>query len=182
MSENDLLAATFEHERLIRALLYRLTRNPADVEDLLQETYARLMHKSAREVTNVRGYALRTAFRLAVDWNRARKVIPLELMADIEELEHLSGAAFTQSIVDEHEQTEQLLRAIKRLPVQVRRVFVLSKVYGFTHAEIRQRTRLNRATIERRLTDAVRCLSAIVGSDLSTYGKGQYTHHTGSDS
>jgi DNA-directed RNA polymerase specialized sigma24 family protein len=53
-------------------------------------------------------------------------------------------------------------------------VFVLSKVYGFTHQEIKARTRLTQATVERRLTDALHCLSAILGRDISTYGKGVY--------
>jgi RNA polymerase sigma factor (sigma-70 family) len=173
---HPLLTAALKHESLLRKVLWRYTRNRADVDEILQETYIRLMHRSVEGIHNVRGYAMRTAFNVAVELVRHRNVIPLELVADIDILEGLTDDALIEEVIQQHQELERLVRAVKQLPLQMQQAFVLAKVYGFSHQQIKARTRMSQRVLERRLTDAVRLVAAILGSDPRGYGIRPYLH------
>lgn len=171
---SDLLSVALEHEGALRKILWRHTRNWADVDDLLQDTYARLLHRSAAGVQNVRAYVMRSALNAAIEHYRHRACVPIESMADAEDLVMLGAEGFHHDIFSTHQRAvraedelEELVRAVKRLPVKVQQAFILIKVYGFTHQEVKERTRMTQATLERRLTDALCMLSAILGRPLS---------------
>lgn len=178
-AEDSLLVQAFKYEGLLRALLWRLTRNQADVDELLQETYVRLLHRSTDGVRNIRGYVARAACHVASDWAQRRKVVPLELMADLSSLDVLSEAALTEDVINQHQEIERLVAAVKQLPLQMQQAFILSKVYGYSHQEIKARTRMSQRVLERRLTDAVRMVSNILGHDLSTPGYDKRHSRTG---
>jgi|HubBroStandDraft_4_1064222.scaffolds.fasta_scaffold923023_1 DNA-directed RNA polymerase specialized sigma24 family protein len=60
----------FEFERDLRRYLYRLARNPSDVEELLQEVYMRLLTEAEPgrpELLSVRGFAFKVAHDVAVN-------------------------------------------------------------------------------------------------------------------
>lgn len=166
-AENSLLVHALKHEGLLRSLLWRLARNQADVDELLQETYARLLYRSVEGVRNIRSYVCRTACHVANDWAQRRKVIPLELMADLDDLEVLSDETLTEDVIAQYQEIERLVAAVRQLPPQMQQAFILSKVYGYSHQEIKARTRMSQRVLERRLTDAVRLVSNILGRDLS---------------
>src|SRR3981081_3169389 len=70
-----------EFEGVLRACLYRYTRNNSDVDELLQEVYARLLTAGATddpEVRSVRAFALTVARNVAFDWLRDRRGAPAE--------------------------------------------------------------------------------------------------------
>ena len=59
MSRNDerYLLQALEFEGVLRACLYRYTRNNSDVDELLQEVYARLLTAGASDDPEVRNRA-----------------------------------------------------------------------------------------------------------------------------
>jgi tetratricopeptide (TPR) repeat protein len=72
------LLEALESEGLLRAYLFRYVRNPADVDELLHETYARLLvanPSGGAEVRSVRALALTIARNVALDHLRHRDVV-----------------------------------------------------------------------------------------------------------
>ena len=136
MSKNDerYLLQALEIEGVLRACLYRYTRNNSDVDELLQEVYARLLVSGASgepEVRSVRAFALTIARNVAFDWLRHRQVVPIELVADMEALEVLDEGEQIEEIVNSHQELAMLVKAIQGLPERCRQVFTLRKVYGY---------------------------------------------------
>jgi RNA polymerase sigma factor (sigma-70 family) len=173
---SDLLTAALQHESLLRKVLWRYTRNRADVDELLQETYIRLMGRSVEGIHNVRGYVIRAAFNIAHDHVQRQKVIPFEVLHDLDTLEDISDVALTEEIISSHQELERVVRAVKQLPLQMQQAFVLSKVYGFSHQQIKARTKMSQSQLERRLADSARLVAAILGSDPAGYGYRPYLH------
>ena len=69
-AEERYLVQALEFESVLRACLYRYARNISDVEELLQETYARLLTAGASgepEVRSVRAFSLTVARNVAFD-------------------------------------------------------------------------------------------------------------------
>jgi RNA polymerase sigma factor (sigma-70 family) len=167
LSKNDerYLIQALEFEGVLRACLYRYTRNNSDVDELLQEVYARLLVAAGTdepEVRSVRAFALTIARNVAFDWLRHRQVVPIELVADMEALEVLDEGEQIEEIVNSHQELAMLVKAIQGLPERGRQVFTLRKVYGYSQKEIAARLSISENTVEQHLTKAARrCAQAL---------------------
>jgi RNA polymerase sigma factor (sigma-70 family) len=159
--EDRLLLQAIEHEGLLRTCLHRYARNPSDVEDLLQETYARLLAAGTTEqvaVQSVRAFALAIARNVALDWLRRRQVVSIELIGDLEKLQVLDEEGQIEEIVNADQEVALLREAISRLPKKSRRVFMLRKLHDLSHKEIAARLKISPNTVEQHLRKAAqRC-------------------------
>jgi RNA polymerase sigma factor (sigma-70 family) len=154
-----------EYEGILYAFLRRCARNSAEVEELLQEAYARLLADVESRPFNAetaRECALRHARDVAVESLRGRGVVALEALADIEALNVLDEETRIDSIVGTQEEFMRLADVAAGLPEPCRRAYTLHKVYGFTPAQIAVRLDVHEATIEGYLAAAAcRCADAL---------------------
>jgi RNA polymerase sigma-70 factor (ECF subfamily) len=163
--EERYLLQALEFESVLRACLYRYTRNSSDVEELLQETYARLLTAGASsepEVRSVRAFALTIARNVAFDWLRHKQVVPIELVADMEAMDILDERDQIDAIVNSHQELMMLIKVVQQLPERCRQVFTLRKVYGYSQKEIAARMNITENTVEQQLIKAARhCAAAL---------------------
>ncbi|MGI9263931.1 MAG: RNA polymerase sigma factor [Gammaproteobacteria bacterium] len=129
---------------------------PADVEDVVQETYIRLCRVAmSQEIENPRAYLYQTARNLALDSiKKAANARSVEWHED-------AGYAATpnDSIVNSIHSTESFNRfcdSVHRLPSRAQRVFVLKKVYGYTQREIAAELGISESTVEKHVSLASR--------------------------
>ena len=170
--EDRFLLHALEFESVLRACLWRYTHNNSDVDELLQETYARLLvvgaAAPATEVRSIRAFCLTVARNVALDWLRRQQVVPFELVADMESLDVLDDGAQIEEIVNAHQELGFLADAIAALPKRCRQAFTLRKVYGFSQKEIAARLNISENTVEQHLTKAARrCAQALFDSPLA---------------
>jgi RNA polymerase sigma factor (sigma-70 family) len=166
------LVASLEFEGVLRACLHRYARNAADVDELLQETYAHLLTAGAargrEEVRSIRAFALTVARNVALSWLRHRQVVPIELVADLEALELLDEAGQVDEIVNTHQELALLTRAVASLPNRCRQVFTLRKVYGLSQKEIAAELGISENTVEQHLAKGMRlCSAALADSPMA---------------
>jgi|SRR5579872_1037159 len=153
------LLEALESEGLLRAYLFRYVRNPADVDELLQETYARLLVASPADgaaVRSVRALALTIARNVALDHLRHRDVVSMELVSDLASLDVLDEKAQVEEIVNSHQELALVAEVLSRLPARCRQVFTLRRVYGLSQREIARHLGISEATVEQQLARAVR--------------------------
>lgn len=159
--EDRLLLQAIEHEGLLRTCLQRYARNPSDLEDLLQETYARLLASGDTgplQVQSIRAFVLAIARNVALDWLRRRQIVSIDLVADLEKLHVLDEAGQVEEIVNAGQELNLLRAAIEHLPKKSRRVFLLRKVHDLSHKEIAARLKISQNTVEQHLRKAAqRC-------------------------
>lgn len=166
----DYLVEALESEGLLRAYLFRFVRNPADVDELLQETYARILVAGQRAgtVRSVRAWALTIARNVALDWLRHRDVVPMELVADLASLNVLDETARVEEIVNSHQELKLLSDVVAELPRRCRQAFTLRRVYGLTQKEIAARLGISEKTVEQLLARAVRrCADALYAREVA---------------
>src|SRR3954452_12871574 len=125
----------------------RMTRNPSDAEDLVQETYLKAYRafNSFTEGTNLRAWLYRILTNTFINTYRAKKRRPEQ--TDIDDVEDLylykrvsaANADLGRSAEDELLDSitdSQVKDAIESLPEAFRMVVLLSDVEGFSYKEI----------------------------------------------
>lgn len=164
------LLEALECEGLLRAFLFRYAHNSADVDELLQETYARLLGAqpdSGVEIRSVRALALTVARNVALDWLRHRDVVPINLVADIAALDVLDESAQVEEIVNAHQELALLAECVAELPERCRQALTLRRVYGLSQREIAERMRIKESTVEQLLARAVRrCAESLFAREV----------------
>ena len=133
---------------------------PHEVEDVVQETYVRLCQVDAPEkINNPKSYLYKTARNLALDsLKRADNRITESWHEEVE----VNGDLFRLARDETFEQAAsseefgRFCEAVRQLPIQARRVFVLKKVYGYSQREIASELELAESTVEKHVALAIR--------------------------
>ncbi|MBM3852262.1 MAG: RNA polymerase sigma factor [Verrucomicrobia bacterium] len=148
-------------EPLLRAWLHRRFPKLTDVDDLVQESYARLLRAHAGgQVRNVRNYLFATARNAALDLFRRERVIRTEPIGENLVPFVLEVEPDATERIGRQEELEILREAIQALPTRCRRVFTLRKLYGLSHREITQQMGISQRTVEAQIDKAMRRCTA----------------------
>jgi RNA polymerase sigma-70 factor, ECF subfamily len=171
----------FEREALpllgeMYAAALRLTRNPADAEDVLQETYLRAYRGfgTFKEGTNLRAWLYRILTNAFINTYRKRQREPQTVSDDevpewylYERLGGDGAEASAEAEVLETLPDEDVQDALASLPEQFRLAVLLADVEGFSYKEIAEildvpigtvmsRLHRGRRALEKRLVDVMR--------------------------
>lgn len=145
------------HEGEVRGWLRRNVRtlNVADIDDLIQETYARLWTADLDKISNARGYFHVVARNLLLEHARRARIVPMERLGEIEALRLVSEEAGPESQATARQELESLWRAIAALPKQCREAFQLRTFKDCSRREISERMGISERTVEKHLAKAL---------------------------
>jgi RNA polymerase sigma-70 factor (ECF subfamily) len=179
--------STFQDEAMgyIDALFsaaMRMTRNEADAEDLVQETYLKAYRSfpGFTEGTNLRAWLYRILTNTYINLYRARQRRPE--VTDVEDVENLylfhrlsniSEAAGSASAEEEVLATisdEEVKSALDSLPEVFRMAVYLADVEGFSYAEIAEITDVPVGTVMSRLHRGRRALQKALAPYAEAHG------------
>ncbi len=143
--------------RLLSFALRLCAGQQLDAEDLVHETFARLMaYPRWDEIDNVAAFATRILKNLVVQEARRRKIMPIHMMADLELLALADDSPGTHRVVEARDELKTLMRLIEDLPPQCRKVMTLCKIYGLSYAQIAVELGLSVSTVEKHVMKGLR--------------------------
>jgi RNA polymerase sigma factor (sigma-70 family) len=153
------------HEPALRRWLHGLSAlDDADVDDLVQETYAVLATRaSVAEIADPRAYAFQVARSLFLQGVRRAKIVSIQAVADLAELDTADDAPSPFDQAAGREDLRRLAAAIEAMPPQTRRAFQLRRVEGLSQREVAAATRLSESTVEKHIGRGIRILMAQFG-------------------
>lgn len=145
------------HEPVLRAWLRSRFRTEDDLDDLVQESYLRLLRARERgEITSPKAFLFTVARNLALDRYRHREVVPMESLAESEGLAVLDEGGHIPDLIAHHQELALLTEAIQTLPDRCRQIFTLRKVYGLSQAAISAQLGVSENTVAAQLTIGVK--------------------------
>jgi len=145
------------HESELRGWLRRRMHVLADsdVDDLVQEAFARIWNADFSTIHNGRAYLYATVRHLLAEYARRSRIVPIELLGDLDSLNLISDEPSVERRVGARQELEQLRLIVEALPGQCRLVFELRKFEGLAHKEIARRMGISEKTVENHLTRAL---------------------------
>ena len=152
------------HEFSLRA--YLRTRFPQlrDLDDLVQEAFARVVRKRmSGPVTSPKSLLFTTARNAAFDIFRRQRIVHIEGIADLESLHVLEETPDAAESASHAQEIQLVADAIRALPTRCRQVFTLRKIYGLSYREIAEQLNISENTVNAQITMGVeRCRQYLV--------------------
>ena len=163
-----------EHMDSLYAGAMRMTRKPADAEDLVQETYLKAYrgYGGFQEGTNLKAWLYRILTNTFINRYRAKKRRPEETeFDDVEDfylyrrLGGIDEARISKSAEDslfEMFTDDEVKKALEDLPEQFRMAVLLADVEGFSYKEIAEILEIPIGTVMSRLHRGRRGLKTLL--------------------
>jgi RNA polymerase sigma factor (sigma-70 family) len=145
------------HEAALRGWLRARYPMLHDIDDLVQESYGRVLRaRAAAPIDSVKAFLFATARNLAFDHFRRHQIVGIDSLAEIEELSVLEDVPGVSETVGKQQELELLTQAIQSLPARCRQVLTLRKIYGLSQKQIAAELGISEHTVEAQVGNGVR--------------------------
>jgi RNA polymerase sigma-70 factor (ECF subfamily) len=166
---SPLAAAYLERREDMRRFFLARLGGGADIEDLVQELYLKVLGAAGETIENPPAYLYRLASNLMLDrLRRAKRSGARE--TEWRRTHHATIGALdvadtpdAESAVIARQRLEKLSKALETLSPVTQRVFRLHKFEGLTHAETAERMGISRSAVEKHVSLALGHLLKRVG-------------------
>ena len=167
------------HEAAVRAWLRRWTGRPQDIDDIVQEAYARLAAlDSVAHIGSGRAYLFQTTRNIVLEQVRRSKIIRIDNVTDMGALSIVDEAPPLDRVVAGARELQRVEQLINRLPIKCRRVFVLRRIHGVPQREIAGMFGISESAVEKLAMRGLKLiLKALEGTDVTEDLAGDIGEH-----
>lgn len=148
------------HEAALRAYLQARFPLLRDADDIVQETYSRLLReKAAGRIRHARALMFTVARNAALDFFRRRSTVQIDSITHsavdhvVEEAPHAADA------ISQQQELEILSEAMQTLPTRCRQVIMLRYLKGFSYKEIATTLGVSTETVKTHMAKGVKLCS-----------------------
>jgi RNA polymerase sigma factor (sigma-70 family) len=154
------------HEPMLRAWLCRRQLFDLDVDDIVQETYAKLAAlPSVDGIREPRSYLFQVANSVILGHLRHSRIVSISATADLDQF----GVAAPEPSPEEHlvyrDELRVLAGVLDALPAPCRSAFALRRINGLSQRQTAERLGISEKTVEKYMAKSVRLL-------MDNFGRG----------
>lgn len=148
------------HDSSLRAYLHSRFPSLTDVDDIMQDSYIKVLRAAERKpVIHAKAYLFATARNVALGLFRRPRIFSGKPVTDIAALSVSEEGADVAERVSTKQETAILLDAIDALPPRCREIFILRKLQGVPQKEIAARLGISEQTVQVQIArGAKKCL------------------------
>ncbi len=140
--------------------LHHNWRNANEVPDLLHDVYVRVYEAAREELPeNTKAFVFATARNLIINRVKRERIIPIEVMSDINSLGFAAEEPGPERRVIARAELRRLENALGRLRPRFREAFVLRQIEGLSRREIAARMGVGEETVKQYLADGICALA-----------------------
>ncbi|MDG5497485.1 MULTISPECIES: RNA polymerase sigma factor [Azospirillaceae] len=145
------------HEPCLRAWLARRRVAELEIDDIVQEAYARLASMDSVEgVRNPRAYFLQTAHSIICTHLRRAQVVSIRAVDDTELSRFECEDASPESTVCDRDELRRIGDIVAGFPKQVAAVFILRRIEGLSQRDTAQRLNISESSVEKNMAKGIR--------------------------
>lgn len=145
------------YEPALRAYLHGRFPSLQDPDDIVQDTYARLLRAhAAGTIRHPKAFLFTTARNSALDFFRRKRAVSLEDVTHFDASSVLIDRADTAERVSRDQELEILADAVRALPDRCRQVIMLRYLDGLSYKEIAVQLDISPETVKAQMAKGVR--------------------------
>jgi RNA polymerase sigma-70 factor (ECF subfamily) len=147
------------HEAALKRLLARSWLRPSEVPDLCHDVYIKVLEAAEiQRPASPKAFLFATAKNLLVDRTRRNRIIPIDLLQDMDAQNVLVDDISPERVAGGLQYLLRLTRAFETLPDRCREVVWLRKIEDMPQRDIARRLNITEATVEAHLVRGMRML------------------------
>jgi RNA polymerase sigma factor (sigma-70 family) len=153
------------HEDALLRYLMRAWPRRDEVDDLRQETFARVYEAAMVAIPHsARSFLFTTAHHLMTDKIRRERVVSIEATGDIEALNVLVDEVSPEQRVSARQDLKRLSMAFDRLPPRCREVIWMRRVLDLPQKEVARRLGVHEKAVEKQVAKGSRLIVEYMNS------------------
>ena len=154
------------YESAIRAWLRRNRIYDLDVDDIVQEMYARIVSLDSFDgIRDPRRYAFQVANSIVIDHVRRARIVSIFSVGNVDELGLAAPEADPEERTTFDDEIREIAGAMATLPTRTREVLLLRRVTGLSQRETATRLAIAEKTVEKHMARGVLML-------MNRFGRG----------
>jgi RNA polymerase sigma factor (sigma-70 family) len=158
------------HELVLRKWLQKRDLAGLEIEDVIQETYARILALASFDhITKPRTYTFQVASSIVLDHVRRLKIVAIDAVPDVDAITGAVDELTPEGIAGAREDLRKLARDLAALPERVRDVFKLRRIDGLSQRETAEHLGIAESTVEKHMARGVLMMA-------DWFGVGGYGH------
>ena len=151
----------FEAE--LRKMLARVCSGPAEVDDVVQETYYKVLQSESMDhVREPRGFLVRTAKNLVIDRMRRDAIVSIESVANLEAFEIADAAPTPERVALARAELRWVFGLIANLPDRCKQVFMSRRIYGLSQTETAAALAISEGIVEKEVMRGMGLISDMI--------------------
>ena len=151
----------FEAE--LRDMLRRVCSGPAEVDDVIQETYYKVLQlTSVDHIREPRGFLVRTSKNIVLDRMRRDAIVSIESMANLEEFDIPDSAPDPERVALARAELRWVIGLIANLPERCKEVFTARRIYGLSQNETAEALAISEGIVEKEVMRGMGLISDMI--------------------
>lgn len=139
-------------------------RQPADVEDMVQEVFTRIAARSGgAEIRDPQGYLMQAAANVWRDWVRKQATHGAGTHDTYDDEIHATEGISPERVLDAKRSVQEVLAVLAELTPSTRQVFVLCRIEGMKYSEAARRLGVSVSAVEKHMMKAIAHLANRLG-------------------
>lgn len=173
------------HERGLRTWLARRRVPDLEIDDIVQEAYAKLASvDSVDGVRNPRAYLMQTANSIICSHLRRSQVVTIRAVEDSKLAQFECDEASPETVACDRDELHRIDDLVAGFPKQVAAVFTLRRIEGLSQRQTAERLGVTESTVEKHMAKGLRLfMDKITRSGISSRraSYGRNAKNTGAD-
>lgn len=162
-------AHVMPHEPAVRAWLARALVSGADIDDLIQEAYCRLLTiQSPEQITRPDGYFFQIVRNLLREQVRRSQLVRIDATAAMDSLPFDDDEPSPERITSAREEWRHVQAAMDTLPPRCREILRLRKIEGLPQREIARKLGISEGIVENDAVKGMRLIQQWLGRNSKT--------------
>ena len=151
----------FEAE--LRVMLGRVCASAAEVDDVIQETYYKVLQMASMDhVREPRGFLVRISKNIVIDRMRRDAVVSIEAMGNLDELEIADSAPSPERVAMARAELRWVIGLIANLPDRCKEVFRARRIYGLSQNETAETLGISEGIVEKETMRGMTLISDMI--------------------
>jgi RNA polymerase sigma-70 factor (ECF subfamily) len=152
------------YEPMLRARLRQMFVYGLEIDDIIQEMYARIVSQPSLEAIRYpRQYAIQTCTSVIIDHIRRSRIVSIDAAGNLEQLEISAPDASPEQQLLFRDEIAAVAKSLAELPERTREVLILRRVEGLSQQETADRLHISVKTVEKHMAQGVAVLMTLFG-------------------